>query len=126
MSLLVEIGTAFQPPYASTVAEIADRVWPGVLLFLARPTPAFGKVYDSATRAGLAATITLEGVPFGYDEQPASAASGLYHLWLPRGTHAVLVECDGYSPFRTVVEADEEGVRTDIALVELPCSKIGE
>ena len=34
MSLLAEIGTAFQPSYQETLEEIEDRIWPGALAYL--------------------------------------------------------------------------------------------
>lgn len=116
MSLLVEIGTAFQPPYDQTELEIEERNWPGVLEFLSRPIPASGRITDAVSGAGIQATMTLPNVGFLYAERPASTAHGLYYLWLPPGTHDVIVEAPGHEPAQISVEAADEGVVTDIQL----------
>lgn len=117
MSLLVEIGTAFQPAYATTVAEINDRVLPGVMAFLSKPIPASGRVVDKDTGAAVAgAVITLPQLAFNYGEQVHSSPSGRYHLWLPDGDYEVTVESTDKTPFRGTITAKAGGLITDIEM----------
>ncbi len=86
MSLLTEIGTAFQPSFTATVAEEA-RVWPGIERALTTWRPAVrGHVTSSQGGAPVVASITYSPNVFNHGEEIHSRArDGRYGIWLPLG-----------------------------------------
>lgn len=109
LSLLVEIGTAFQPPYAQTVEEIAT-IWPGIIEFLSLRIPTSGIVVDGVTGDPIAATITLIDIRFEYGEIRRSGDNGLFFLWVPEDKNRVYFEAPGYAPV-TVELTTRETIR---------------
>ncbi len=97
MSLLIEIGTSFQPSFGLTIAEEA-RVWPGVNHALTNWRPAVrGHVTSSAGNAPLEATITFSPNVFNHGEVTKSRVrDGRYGLWLPLGTWNVTYSAPGH------------------------------
>jgi hypothetical protein len=94
---LTEIGTQFQPSYASAVAE-ANLIWPGTLYWLTRPTSIHGHVTDLCTGAPLQVAITYSGVTFTNGEvNNSDLPNGRYHAFLPPGTYNVTFASPGYS-----------------------------
>lgn len=87
LSFLIEVGTAFQPAYSTTVTEEA-RVWPGIQRVFTTWRPALrGHVRSSLGSAPLAATITFSPNLFSHGERTLSRdRDGRYGLWLPLGT----------------------------------------
>jgi hypothetical protein len=104
LSYLIEVGTSFQPAYATTQAE-AVRVWPGLRQALTVWQPSLrGHVRSSLGYAPLEATITFAPGQFTYGELTRSRArDGRYGLWLPLGTWDVTWSAAGHdSKTRTV------------------------
>jgi len=97
LSFLVEIGTSFQPVYATTVAEEV-RVWPGIRQALTTWKPARrGHVRSSLGEAPLAATITFSPNLLNHGEVTKSRVSdGRYGLWLPIGSWSVTFAAPGH------------------------------
>ncbi|MEO6711673.1 MAG: M14 family zinc carboxypeptidase, partial [Planctomycetota bacterium] len=62
-AFLTEVGTSFQPSYATAQATAA-QVFPGTKLVLQRPISLSGHVLDACTGASLAATIDHPGAAF--------------------------------------------------------------
>jgi hypothetical protein len=97
LSFLIEIGTAFQPAYTTTVTE-ETRVWPGIRRALSTWKPARrGHVRSSLGEAPLAATITFAPNLLNHGEVTKSRArDGRYGLWLPLGTWNVTFAAPGH------------------------------
>ncbi|MFO1076663.1 MAG: M14 family zinc carboxypeptidase [Planctomycetota bacterium] len=97
LSYLIEVGTAFQPAWSSTVAEEV-RVWPAVRRATTVWQPAVrGHVRSSLGSAPLASTITYTPNVFNHGEVTKSRArDGRYGLWLPLGTWNVTFAAPGY------------------------------
>ncbi|MGE0144463.1 MAG: M14 family zinc carboxypeptidase [Planctomycetota bacterium] len=105
MSFLVEIGTAFQPPFAETVLEEA-RVWPGLRQAFTTWRPAVrGHVRSLRGLTPLEATVTYTPNQFSHGEVDRSRGrDGRYALWLPLGTWRVTWSAPGHeSQSRDVV-----------------------
>ncbi len=109
LSYLVEIGTSFQPPFATTLAE-ESRVWPGTRRLLTAWRPAVrGHVRSALGNAPVEATITFRQSPtnaatFNHGEVTMSRArDGRYGLWLPLGTWNVTYTAPGHQPHSVVV-----------------------
>lgn len=115
LSLLVEIGTAFQPQFDETTSEIA-RIWPGILAMFTLPIPCSGVVSDADSGAPLSATITLPTIRFEYGETRRSSESGLFFLWVPSGEHEVVFESPGYFPTSITLSATAEGSHHQIQM----------
>ena len=98
LAFLVELGTAFQPKYSETQAELT-RVWPGLRLFLEKPAPMRGHVRSLRGRAPLVAQITVQGSSFANGEKRRSAErDGRYAVWLGSGTYDVVFTAPGHLP----------------------------
>jgi hypothetical protein len=99
LSFLVEIGTAFQPPFTETQAEEA-RVWPGIRRALVAWRPALvGHVRSVFQQTPLAAEISYAPNLFQHGEKIRSRArDGRFAAWLPLGTHQVTFTLPGYAP----------------------------
>ncbi|MCC6783664.1 MAG: hypothetical protein IT457_12550 [Planctomycetes bacterium] len=97
LSFLIEVGTAFQPAFATTVAEEA-RVWPGIRRALTAWRPALrGHVRSVRFGTPLEATLTYTPATFSYGEVTRSrAGDGRYALWLPLGTWQVTATAPGH------------------------------
>jgi hypothetical protein len=96
MAFLVEMGDAFQPPFPSTVTELA-RVWPGVELFLTKPVPMRGHVRSMDGNRPLLAKLTVAGQPFADGQKIDSLGRhGRYHLWIAPGTYDVTFTAPGH------------------------------
>ncbi|MFN3240349.1 MAG: M14 family zinc carboxypeptidase [Planctomycetota bacterium] len=119
LSYLIEIGTAFQPDFALTVAEEA-RVWPGVQHALTTWRPAVrGHVTSSSNNVPLEATISFTPATFALGEQTRSRArDGRYGLWLPLGNWTVTYEAPGHVPtsIQVNVTSYDQPVVHDIVL----------
>lgn len=102
LSFLVEVGLAFQPPWADTVLEEAT-VWPGVRQALTTWRPALrGHVRSSLGSAPLASTITFAPNLMNHGEVTKSRLrDGRYGLWLPPGNWNVTFAAPGHQS-RTV------------------------
>ena len=96
LSYLTEIGTSFQPPYATTLAEEA-RVWPGVRRFLDfRPAMA-GHVRSLFQNLPLEAEVVVPAYGFTAGEKNLSEKTfGRYKVWLPPGNYAVTFKAAGF------------------------------
>lgn len=119
LSFLIEVGTAFQPAFATTVAEEV-RVWPGLRQALTTWQPARrGHVRSSLGDAPLASTITFSPNVLNHGEVTKSRASdGRYGLWLPLGTWNVTFAAAGHTS-RTVpvtVTTYDAPVELDVVL----------
>lgn len=104
LSYLIEVGTSFQPPFATTVAEEV-RVWPGLQrpLFSWRPAVR-GHVRSSLGFQPLDATITYTPNQFQHGETTRSRVrDGRYGLWLPIGTWDVTWSAAGHTSRTTTV-----------------------
>ncbi len=97
LSFLIEVGTAFQPPFPDTVNEEAS-VWPGIRRALTAWRPALrGHVRSALGGAPLAATITFAPNLFSHGEATRSRASdGRYGMWLPLGNWNVTFSAPGH------------------------------
>jgi carboxypeptidase T len=117
LTVLLEIGTAFQPSFSSATAEAA-RVWPGILRMLERPVPLSGRVTDAATGAPLAATLTFLNVTFQNGETYNSGgAFGAYHVFAPSGTYSIRFSAPGFiSETRTVTVNSAAATVLNVAL----------
>jgi hypothetical protein len=122
LSFLTEIGTSFQPAYATTVAEEA-RVWPGIQRALTTWRPARrGHVRSSLGSAPLAATITYTPNIVNHGEVCRSRSrDGRYGLWLPIGSWSVTFAAPGHvsQTFPITVSAYDSPVTLDVTLQAL-------
>ncbi|HED66790.1 MAG TPA: hypothetical protein ENJ09_14695, partial [Planctomycetes bacterium] len=66
-SFLMEISTAFQPPFSSAQAEAA-QVFPAIVQLINQPVPISGHVTDALTGLPVEATITTRGLNFQRSE----------------------------------------------------------
>ncbi len=95
-AFLMETATAFQPSYATAVAE-ASLVWPGTIWLLNRPAPVPGHVRDACTGAPVPASIAYAGVTFANGETNATEPLfGRYHAYVPPGNHTITFTSPGY------------------------------
>ncbi len=121
LSFLTEIMTSFQPAFSTVVTEEQTRVWPGVRAALTIWRPALrGRVRSIFAEQPLAATITYTPNQFSHAEALGSRArDGLYHAWLPLGTHQVTFSAPGYQPFTTTVNvtAYDQAQTLDVCLI---------
>lgn len=119
MSFLAEIGTTFQPSYASTLTE-ENRVWPGIRRVLTAWKPAVrGHVVSSLGSAPLLSTITFSPNQFNHGEVTKSRArDGRYGLWLPIGNWNVHFAAPGHVTKTVAVSVTsyDSPVMVDIAL----------
>ncbi|MBL9030702.1 MAG: carboxypeptidase regulatory-like domain-containing protein [Phycisphaerae bacterium] len=119
-AFLTEIGTAFQPTYASAQAEAA-LVWPGNLYILNRPIPIAGHVTNALTGQPVVANITIQGVNFTNGETNTSRGQfGRYHIFVPAGTYTVSYSASGYVTAQRVVQV---GAATE-TVVDVPLQPI--
>jgi hypothetical protein len=130
LSYLIEIGTSFQPAFATTQAEEV-RVWPGLRRALTAWRPALrGHVRSSLGRQPLAATVTFAPNQFSHGEVTRSRArDGRYGLWLPLGTWDVTWSAAGHqSRTKTVTVANWDQPQTiEVELDPVsPASTIGK
>lgn len=120
LSFLIEVGTGFQPSYASTLQE-AQRVWPGLKKVLTSWRPALqGHVRSIAAQKPLVAEISFSPALFLHGEKTRSRArDGRYALWLPLGTHRVSFTAPGYvtQTHTITVTKYDDGRSFDIDLV---------
>lgn len=119
MSFLVEIGTAFQPPFTETVAEEA-RVWPAVLDFLQWVPPVRGRVRSLRASAPLEATLLAQRFAFVHGEATRTAASGRMHLWVPQGVTNLKVDASGHDSSTVDVTAPDFGQTTQVDIDVVP------
>ena len=121
---LTEIGTAFQPTYASAQAEAA-QVWGGTLWLLNRAIPLSGHVTDSISGLPVNAAITYSGVNYLNGETNNSRGLfGRYQAFLPAGSYTINYTASGYQPASRIVTITSNTERIeDVALVPLapPC-----
>ena len=95
-SFLTEIGTSFQPTYASAQTEAA-QVWGGTKWILQRPISLSGHVVDACSGAPITAAITYPNANFTQSETNGSfGAAGRYHSFLPTGSTDVRFSAPGY------------------------------
>lgn len=126
LSFLIEIGTSFQPPYSTTVAE-EQRVWPGIEHVLETWRPSVrGHVHSTFQNQPIQATITYTPNLFNYNETNVSRArDGRYAMWLPiNGSYQVTFSAPGYQPFTTTVNSGNYNSTTTLD-VELEPNGIG-
>lgn len=118
LSFLVEIGTSFQPVYATTVAEEA-RVWPGIRQALTAWRPALrGHVRSSAGNVPLAATVTFAPNLLNHGEVTKSRSrDGRYGLWLPLGTWNVTFAAPGHDSRTIAVTVASYDQPVDVEVV---------
>eukprot|EP00002_Diphylleia_rotans_P024520 TRINITY_DN484_c0_g1_i2.p1 TRINITY_DN484_c0_g1~~TRINITY_DN484_c0_g1_i2.p1 ORF type:complete len:470 (-),score=110.74 TRINITY_DN484_c0_g1_i2:205-1614(-) len=115
-AVLIETGTAFQPP-ASEMQRELERVWPLTLRFLSFSTPISGRVLDSRTLAPVEASFGISAFTWSYGEKWTSdPRTGRYHLWLPDGSYQITVSAAGYTTKTVTVNASSAGSVTDILL----------
>ncbi|MEM7199637.1 MAG: M14 family zinc carboxypeptidase [Planctomycetota bacterium] len=119
MSLLIEVGTSQQPPWSSSVSEVA-RVWPGLRRAITTWEPAVrGHVRALGSGAPIAATIDLAPNPYQQGEVTNSRQrDGRYGLWLPLGTWDVRFAAPGFQPAtrRVNVTAYDQAQALDVEL----------
>ncbi len=94
---LIEIGTDFQPTYASAQAE-AVMLWPGIMWGLQRPAPLWGYVVDALTGEPITATINYAGINFTNGEYNPTGRFGRYNVFIPPGTYTFSLTAAGYEP----------------------------
>lgn len=127
LSFLVEIGTAFQPPFAETVLEEA-RVWPGLRQAFTTWRPAIrGHVRSLRGLAPVEATVTYTPNQFSYGEVNRSRSrDGRYALWLPLGSWRVTWSAPGHeSTSRDVVISTYDNplaIDVDLVPISLPAT----
>jgi hypothetical protein len=114
------VGTSFQPPYASSLAEAA-QVWPGIEWMLARPIPIEGHVTDACTHLPLEASVSVEGLAYGNGETNSSGGPfGRFAVFVPAGSWTLSFSLAGYAPAVQSVTVPAGGsVTLDIALAPL-------
>jgi hypothetical protein len=119
LAYLIEVGTAFQPTYASTAAE-EIVVWNGVRNALLTWRPARrGHVHSALGDAPLLSTITFTPNVMNHGEVTKSRASdGRYGLWLPLGTWNVTFAAAGHvsRTFPITVTSYDSPVVLDVVL----------
>ncbi|MCB9883592.1 MAG: hypothetical protein H6834_17525 [Planctomycetes bacterium] len=119
MSFLVEVGTAFQPPFTSTVTE-EIRVWPAVVEFLTW-TPSFrGHTTSLRSAAPLEATIAVQDFAFLFGETTRTATSGRLHLWAPEGARSVTCAAPSHDSAPLSVTAPRFGTTSSLDPVLVP------
>ncbi|MCA8964551.1 MAG: hypothetical protein H6838_02515 [Planctomycetes bacterium] len=105
LSFLTEVGTSFQPAYATTVAE-EIRVWPGIRQALTSWAPALrGHVHSSIGFTPVEATITFTPTLLNHGEVTKSRLrDGRYGLWLPIGNWNVTFAATGHTSKTVAVQ----------------------
>jgi hypothetical protein len=119
-AFLWETHSSFQPSYASARQE-AIRVLPSLMALLQRPIPLSGHVTDAFTGRPVAATLTIEGVPFVNGETNGSDERwGRYHAFLPNGVYTLKFAAEGYcSRYYRIKVIPGAGLVIDVALIPL-------
>src|SRR5262249_5192640 len=103
-AFLTEIGTAFQPTYASAQSEAA-LVWGGTSWLMNPPIPITGHVTSAATGQPLVAAITYTGINYLNGEANSSRGPfGRYHAFLPPGPYTLNFTAAGYQPAMRLVQ----------------------
>jgi len=123
LAFLTEIGTAFQPSYASSQSEAA-MVWGGTRYLLARDIPISGHVTNAANGQPVVATITYTGITMPNGEfNKSQARFGRYHCFVPTGTYTVNYAAAGFITAQRVVNVGSTGQIVDVALQPIvpPC-----
>jgi predicted deacylase len=118
LAFLTEVGTEFQPTYASAQAEAA-QVWGGVQWLLQRPITIAGHVRNAYTGQPVVANITYQGVTFSNGETNFSEPRfGRYHCFLPAGSYTIQFSAAGYISQNKLVTATTNTEQTfEIQLV---------
>ncbi|MFQ5738844.1 MAG: M14 family zinc carboxypeptidase [Acidobacteriota bacterium] len=120
---LTEIGTAFQPPFEETLAEL-KRVRPGWMFLLDLPATGplvQGTVTDAVSGAPVAAEISSSRVLFTEGERRASEAGfGRYGWFLQLGPHTLTFSAAGFALLSVDVSSLAGGTTLDVALQPLP------
>lgn len=122
LSFLIEIMTSFQPPFVDVVTEEATRVWPGLRAGLTTWQPALrGRVRSIFAEQPVEATISYTPNLFSHAEKLGSRArDGLYHVWLPLGTHQVTFSAPGFRPFTKAVTVSSYDQAQDLDVCLIP------
>ena len=117
-SFLWEIGTSFQPTYASAQSEAA-QIWPAIVSMAERPIPLWGHVTDACSGAPVDATLTFPSVNFVNGEVNGSGGSfGRYQAFLPAGNYSAEFAAAGYTTQSIPVTITASGsLQVDVALV---------
>ncbi len=115
---LIEMGTAFQPPFTQTQSEVT-RMWPGFREFLTRPVPLRGRVRSVRGGAPVVADLVVRGHQFRNGQRVQSIGRfGRYHLWITPGSYEVEFRAPGHDPQTLVVNLTSGGtVERDVWLV---------
>ena len=119
-AFLWEIGTSFQPSYASAQAE-AVQVWPGIVSMAERPIPLWGHVTDACSGAPLDASLVFPSLNFVNGEVNGSGGTfGRYHAFVPAGNYTAVFQAAGYATQNIPVTITATGsVQLEVALVPL-------
>lgn len=95
---LTEVGSQFQPSYASALANEVPDAWGGTLYVLGRPISLYGHVTDSVSGAPITASVTYPSAAFTSGEtNRCDPTYGRYHAFLPTGTTQVKFSAPGYA-----------------------------
>jgi len=119
-AFLWEIGTSFQPSYASALSE-ATQLFGGIVSMAERPIPLWGHVTDACSGAPLAAALEFTTVNYVNGEVNGSGgAFGRYQAFLPAGNYTAVFQAEGYADQSVPVAITANGsVQLDVAMVPL-------
>ena len=115
---LQEIGTSFQPTFASAQAEAAD-VYGAVFSMLETPIHLTGHVTDACNGAPIAATIQFQGVSFPFPSVvTADTLYGRFDVHPPAGNYTLVCSAAGYATQNVPVTVTNGSTTTvDVELV---------
>ena len=119
LSYLVEVGTSFQPAFATTVTE-EKRVWPLVLRFLQMKPAMRAHVRSLKGNAPLASSTGLGALGLSRGEtMRGPAETGRLHLWVPPGKRSYTIAAPGHdsATFSLDATAYEAGAPKDLVLM---------
>lgn len=122
LSLLFEVGTAFQPAYTATIAEEQAQVWPGLRKVLTQWRPGVsGHVRSVFQGQGVEAQISYTPNYLTLGEKIASRArDGRFSMWVPPGSYQVTFTAPGFQPVTKPVSVTALNTTTTLDVELIP------
>ena len=122
LSLLFEVGQAFQPAYTVTITEEQAQVWPGLKKVLTQWRPGIaGHVRSIYQGQGVEAQITYSPNYLTIGEKVTSRArDGRFAMWVPAGTYQVTFSAPGFQPVTKPVTVNALNATTALEVELVP------
>ncbi len=118
LAFLLEIGSSFQPPFATYRANVWSKIKHVLPTLLDELDSSFLtiKVQDSFDGSAVQAEIHLAEIAFVEGEKRQTDSFGSYRWLLKPGPYNVHIEAEGFSKTTVSVEVSEHGSLLEIAL----------